>query len=68
MPHQDPDMSHASDRDALAKIEQHEAVCAERYKGIEFKMSLIFHIISWGGASLIGGMAFIIWHLVSKSP
>lgn len=57
-----------NDSDALARIDTHEKVCAERYKTIEWKLGLIFHILSWGGTSLIAGMAFLIYHLLVKSP
>lgn len=53
---------------ALSKIETHEQVCAERYKSIEWKLGILFHVLGWGGGTLICGMGFVIWHLVSKTP
>ena len=57
-----------ADTDALKRIEIHEAVCAERYRGIELRLGWIFHILTWGGTSLLGGMAFLIYHLITRTP
>lgn len=57
-----------TETDALARIETHEAVCAERYISIDWKLGLIFHILAWGGTTLIGCMGFLIYHLVTRTP
>lgn len=57
-----------SDSEALTQIRVHEAVCAERYRGIEQRLGMIFHVLAWGGTTLIGCMGFLIYHLVTRSP
>lgn len=59
-------MTESDKDDALTKILIHEAVCAERYLGIERRLRTIFRIIAWGGSSLVTGMAFLIWRLAVK--
>lgn len=53
--------------EALSRIEQHEAVCAERYISIDWKLNVLFHVLGWGGTTLICGMAFVIWHLLTRT-
>ena len=57
-----------ADSAALSRIATHEAVCAVRYESIDWKLTVIFHIFAWGGGSLICSMAFLIYHLVVRSP
>lgn len=54
----------------LADVEKgqgmHEAVCAERWKQILDRMSRMEKILYSAGASLIVGMATVIWLLLQR--
>lgn len=61
-------MTESDKDDALTKILIHEAVCAERYRGIEQRLRMIFHVMAWGGSTLVCSMGFLIYHLLVRSP
>lgn len=54
-----------ADNAALIRIEGHEKVCAVRYESIDWKLTVIFHVLGWGGATLICSMGFVIFHLLT---
>lgn len=45
-----------------ARISEHEAVCAERYAGIIYRMNRIEKVIIGSAVILICSMATIIWN------
>lgn len=57
-----------ADNEALSRIETHEQVCAVRYESIDWKLTIIFHVLGWGGTTLIASMGFLIYHLLVRAP
>lgn len=54
---------------ALALIQKHEAVCAERWAATERTMGLILKVLAWGTTGLIGSMgALIVWLATHQPP
>lgn len=53
--------------DVAARIETHEAVCAERWKQILSRMSRMETVIYGAVTALLSGMGVMIWQLLSRS-
>jgi predicted nucleic acid-binding Zn ribbon protein len=49
-----------------SRIDKHEAVCAERWKAIIDKVSRLEKVILLATASLLSGMAIVIWQILIK--
>lgn len=52
------------ERDALTRIDTHEAVCAERWRLILARMDRLEHVIMGAAGALIVGMAALIATLI----
>jgi hypothetical protein len=48
-------------KDVDSRVSKHEAVCAERYTDIMFRMARVEKIVMGTAGALIAGMAMIIW-------
>jgi hypothetical protein len=55
-------------REALAKINSHEVVCAQRYGSLERVLAEIKGVLWWGTTGLIGSMAALIGWLATHPP
>lgn len=52
---------------ALAEIRAHDKVCTERWRTTSTTMREIKHILGWSVATLIGGMASVIYLLANHA-
>jgi len=51
--------------DTLAKLNSHEAVCAERYEQIQMRLDRLEKVIIWFAGAMLTGMAGIIYSLLT---
>jgi len=51
---------------AYAKIETHEAVCAQRYDGITFKLNMLFAALGVAITMLLGGGAWALQTIIEN--
>ena len=50
--------------ETLAKLNSHEAVCAERYAQINVRLDRLEKVIIWFAGAMLTGMAGIIYSLL----
>jgi hypothetical protein len=53
--------------ETLAKLISHEAVCAERYTGINARLKRIEQMLYGAAATMIGNGADVIWHAAASA-
>jgi 4-diphosphocytidyl-2C-methyl-D-erythritol kinase len=53
--------------DTLAKLNSHEAVCAERYTQIQLRLDRLEKVIIWFAGVMITGMGGIIYSLLTHA-
>ncbi len=53
-------------RDVDARLNTHEAVCAERYLGINARLKRIEQILYWAATAMIGALLYIAWGVAAK--
>ena len=49
-----------------AQFTSHEAVCAERYTGINARLKRIEQMLYGAAATMIGALAYIAWGVAAK--
>jgi hypothetical protein len=48
------------------RLSVHEAICAERYIGINARLKRIEQMLYWAATAMIGALAYIAWGVASK--
>jgi hypothetical protein len=49
-----------------ARLQTHEAVCAERYLGIFARLKRIEQAVYWAATAMIGALAYIAWGVAAS--
>lgn len=49
-----------------ARLQTHEAVCAERYTGINARLKRIEQVLYWAATAMIMGLAYVAWGVASR--
>lgn len=53
--------------ETLAKLNSHEAVCAERYAQINVRLDRLEKVLIWFAGAMLTGMAGIIYSLLTHA-
>jgi hypothetical protein len=49
-----------------ARLQTHEAVCTERYTGINARLKRIEQALYWATTAMVGALAYIAWGVASR--